>query len=118
MIEPDDPVVDTTQPIQSESEQHNEPEIEDMSKKKPATKTKKPATSKKTIKPKEPAKAKAPKGKPGRKPSEFPGRYQLRHMPDQLVAWMKAAGVTEPGPGLQSWMRKTLDREAARDAAR
>ncbi len=54
----------------------------------------------------------------GRPASPFPDRYQLRHTGDQLAAWMSAAGVDEPGPALQAWIRKTLDREATRDAKR
>ena len=54
----------------------------------------------------------------GRKPSPFTERYQLRHSSEQLADWMAAAGVGEPGPALQAWIRKTLDREAVRDARR
>lgn len=48
----------------------------------------------------------------GRPPSPFPGRYQLRHGDEQFAEWMRAAGVGEPGPKLQEWMRETLDAKA------
>lgn len=50
------------------------------------------------------------RGRP--KNTEHPGRYQLRHSDGQMVTWLAAAGVKEPGPVLQHWMRTHLDAAA------
>jgi hypothetical protein len=76
-------------------------------KKKPAKKTTKTKTRKATKK-----MTKTTKNLGGRPPSPFPERYQLRHGADQMADWMRAAGVGEPGPALQEWMRETLDARA------
>lgn len=60
------------------------------------------------------SKAKRPVGRP---PSEFDGRYQLRHSFEQLSkdkdgrgAWERAAAAD--GRDLQNWIRRTLDAAA------
>jgi predicted HicB family RNase H-like nuclease len=48
--------------------------------------------------------------KRGRPRSEFPGRYQVRHSPEQMLAWLAAA--QRDGRTLQNWIRRTLDKAA------
>lgn len=74
-----------------------------------ATKTKRAKTTKAKSKAK-PTSIQRGRGRP--KNVEHPGRYQLRHGVDQMVTWLAAAGVKEPGPVLQHWMRTHLDAAA------
>lgn len=48
--------------------------------------------------------------RPGRPPSAYPERYQVRHTPEQMSAWLAAA--ERDGRTLQNWIRRALDKAA------